>query len=448
MVTISTKVVHVALALLLGSVPAGKANSADREDVKRNPKFLIDISQTLAFDTAVAPIGPFRSQIASGTSETRWTQKIVAPKTVSSMALHFTITQTQAFKWQLLIKSAGTVQDTIDSESPRGKSPDVWSSTVAGNVVEVELIAQTAPKGLSVVVDQYDYAIQATIPQGIIGENEMQSIRAVPSDIRQLGTAVGRLRIKTSRGQALCTGFLVSDDLMITNYHCIPTTTTAVNTQVDFGYDRIDRHPSTYRVQNLTAVNSDLAYDYAIISISGHPGKTFSHIKMPSVGSSELPMDMPPLGTLSFSSIGKYLILIEHPGGGPQQVSSSKKCAVAVDKITGVDPEMLSDFAHTCDTLGGSSGSPVFASDSKALVGLHHLGYEDSRTPDKTLVNQAVYIGYVLEDLRKKSPGVLAQLDFSRANGSKIVGMHHKLAAMSLNTGRIRCLHGEYDASQ
>ena len=237
----------------------------------------------------------------------------------------------------------------------------------------------------------------------------MQPFYKQPSYILQLGSPVARLRIKTGKGQALCTGFLVSDDLMLTNYHCISTSIQAVNTRADFGYDKSDTPGNVFMIQGIVVENSDTAFDYVLVRVLGNPGQTYSHVALPLLGSSFFPVEAPPLGSLNFSGNNGKLLVIEHPGGGPKMVSITD-CEVAGDKIAGVDPQELSDFGHLCDTLGGSSGSPVFSIGDNTLVGLHHLGFVKGGTPNDPLVNQAVYIGYVLEDIKKQAPAVYAEI--------------------------------------
>ncbi len=58
------------------------------------------------------------------------------------------------------------------------------------------------------------------------------------------------------------------------------------------------------------------------------------------------------------------------------------------------------DFEHRCDTLGGSSGSPVLDRASLNVVGLHHLGFLEGDTP----VNRAVLIADVLAKIRTQFP--------------------------------------------
>ncbi len=38
------------------------------------------------------------------------------------------------------------------------------------------------------------------------------------------------------------------------------------------------------------------------------------------------------------------------------------------------------DVFHYCDTVGGSSGAPVFADDDNLVLALHYGGHEQSQT--------------------------------------------------------------------
>ena len=58
------------------------------------------------------------------------------------------------------------------------------------------------------------------------------------------------------------------------------------------------------------------------------------------------------------------------------------------------------DLSHSCDTEGGSSGSPVFTAQGK-VIALHHFGIGGA-FPDRT---RAVLMTRILADLHAK--GVL-----------------------------------------
>ena len=79
-------------------------------------------------------------------------------------------------------------------------------------------------------------------------------------------------------------------------------------------------------------------------------------------------------------------------------------CQDVISPIPGIDAQEKTDFVHHCDTLGGSSGSPVFDYETNELLGLHHLGLNRrEKDPKKRLGNQAVAIAYVLQDIKLQS---------------------------------------------
>jgi hypothetical protein len=196
---------------------------------------------------------------------------------------------------------------------------------------------------------------------------------------------VGRIRFMSDDGgQYLCTGFLIAGDLIMTNHHCMKTQTEAASAQIDFDYDRAGSHPLTITVKELVFADSDL--DFAVHRLKKNPNRAF--LKM---ADSEIRDD-------------ESLLIIQHPAGEPKQISE-KDCKVSGPTISGVS-SALTDFGHLCDTLGGSSGSPVIDLNSKVVVGLHHLGFLP--TSDK-LVNQAVKMGPILKLIREQHPEILLQ---------------------------------------
>ena len=91
-------------------------------------------------------------------------------------------------------------------------------------------------------------------------------------------------------------------------------------------------------------------------------------------------------------------MIIQHPGGQPKQVSFFPNCAGATVTVPGRQTTD-SDFGHVCDTLGGSSGSPVLDFDTGQVVGLHHLGFREGIDKPE---NQAVHVKQILADLKAK----------------------------------------------
>jgi len=362
-----------------------------------NPSFLLgDRARLLAFDTEVHPLptGPLVSNISRGDNRVRWrTALTLGDLGLRKFSLHlqFKSAPTQNSNWTLRFfnSSEDQKEDEITSDSPRARVGEAWTGPLNGRSFIAELIADSPPSGLTVVIDQYDEPKASEVAQGFpTGKDRTKSIREAPTDVQRLATAVARLYIKTRFGSGWCTGFLVSNDLLLTNYHCIQTNTEAVNATAEFGVGDFGVPKKCLRLVGLEYKNSDAAYDFVVARASGLPGKTYGHIRLTDTTRT------------SFNDVAspRSLVIVEHPDGGSKRASITG-CSESVDSISGADLLMKTDFGHQCDTLTGSSGSPVFLRGSKELVGLHHAGFS-AGSDKKSLINQAVYIGLVMQDIK------------------------------------------------
>jgi hypothetical protein len=179
-----------------------------------------------------------------------------------------------------------------------------------------------------------------------------------------------------------CTGFLIGTDVLMTNQHCMQSDAEVNSTEVDFDYDDKDAKRVTMTLLKREFVDASL--DVAIYRIAGQTGREKLHLA-----------DLVP-------DDGRALLIIQHPGGEPKQISE-EECVVQGVSLRGVS-DNLTDFGHRCDTLGGSSGSPVFDLKTGQVIGLHHLGF---LLDSKMLVNQAVRMGLIISAIRGKNPSLL-----------------------------------------
>jgi len=228
-----------------------------------------------------------------------------------------------------------------------------------------------------VSIDGVAVGMAAATPQAITPPGDQtEPIYAKTGRIREWGRSVGRLQIVGADGFLYyCTAFVVSPRLMLTNAHCIDTDAEMRSALVDFDYDR--RKPSaTVGFTELAAM--DRALDYALLRLAEPTART------------PLTLRGTPLAEKS------PLVIIEHPGGRPKRVSLVD-CRVRGVSLPGLAG--MTDFGHFCDTEGGSSGSAIQDFASGAVIGLHHLGFEQGSTP----VNRGVLIGLVLADIRAKN---------------------------------------------
>jgi TPR repeat protein/V8-like Glu-specific endopeptidase len=219
--------------------------------------------------------------------------------------------------------------------------------------------------------------------------NEFISNYSSGSIFAQLGLSVGRLDILTDSRTFPCTAFLVDDDLLMTNHHCVPgildnpdaQATAIVAVQFMTGYVQEGVAAGTERFNvNPVPVETNKELDYTLLRVVGKiPGKRHGKLALASV----TPKDKDP-----------YWI-IGHPMGEAQRISREKCAAHA--------PALSQDrLLHTCDTLPGNSGSPVIDASTQTVIALHHAGSRQNS------VNYAVPMALILANsavLRSLMPG-------------------------------------------
>jgi endonuclease G, mitochondrial len=166
---------------------------------------------------------------------------------------------------------------------------------------------------------------------------------------------------KPTDSAAVGTGFLVAPGLMITNHHVIEDQKQALSYGLRMNYQR-----------DLDGRIED-AYDFVFrpdLFFATDPALDFTIVAVESTDVSDT-IDLSDFGYLKLiEQTGKILegesaTIIQHPDGRPKQI------AIFDSEITNiVHPNFL---LYKTDTIGGSSGSPVFSSDW-LVVALHHAG--------------------------------------------------------------------------
>ncbi|WP_421907610.1 trypsin-like serine peptidase [Mameliella sp.] len=177
---------------------------------------------------------------------------------------------------------------------------------------------------------------------------------------RRLGRPVGRLDVLYDNGKTgVCTAFIVDAQHIMTNNHCIPGAGGAGVEAAQFVAGFVDgaqaRGAEKFQVST-RPVETSVPLDYSVLRVFGDPSARFGRAEL----ASGAPED------------AELLWIIGHPQGQAQHISR-EGCA-ADDPA--VSPE--GKLVHSCDTLGGNSGSPVFRITDRKVVALHHAG--DNRT--------------------------------------------------------------------
>ncbi len=247
------------------------------------------------------------------------------------------------------------------------------------------------------------------IPEIVIGRDER-----LPVDFLEKGLiaskAVARVlvpRIISGMPQnqyGYGTGWLLTSDLLITNYHVIEARdriyeeaateadfrAQALQSVVWFDYTAVDKRHADYRCIEL--LHSDRKLDYALLRVSSTP-----------VSESDPPLSawgFLPLVPQSAPELTKEerLNIIQHPQGGPKRLAIRSN--FYVDCLsTDSTPRRI---RYLTDTEPGSSGSPV-CNDNWQVVALHHAAVPVEKTIYKGETvkynNQGIEIHAILDNL-------------------------------------------------
>ena len=195
---------------------------------------------------------------------------------------------------------------------------------------------------------------------------------------------VGLLRAKAvarvvSANGSRGSGFLAGDNLLITNHHVLGDADAARQAVVQFNYQQtVDGAEAPYE-EFRTAPENGFATskddDWTAVRLQNDPAQKWGRLELQRADVSQ----------------GSRVNIVQHPGGGPKQMSLYHNVVAFVDATR---------IQYLTDTLPGSSGSPVFDETWK-LVALHHSGgwLPQPGTKQTYYRNEGIHINTVIDGL-------------------------------------------------
>lgn len=170
-------------------------------------------------------------------------------------------------------------------------------------------------------------------------------------------------------GSGLCTGWRVGDNNhMFTNEHCVNSQSELTNTEVWFNYQATSCNGTVNSSQTVKVTGDQLLkmnynLDYTLFTVNN-----FASIQ--GFGNFGLDVRTP--------SLNEGIYIPQHGSGNPKELaieddqSSTGLCKI--DDSIADGRATNTDTGYKCDTIGGSSGSPVLAASSNKVIALHHFG--------------------------------------------------------------------------
>lgn len=185
----------------------------------------------------------------------------------------------------------------------------------------------------------------------IIGINNLRQISWIQ---RGLEVSKSVCRILTPVGYG--SGFLIGADRLMTNNHVIPSPEIANQSYAEFNYqqDLSDNYLLSHRFRLSGALfrTSPVAeLDYTIVGLETSP----ESLPLSAWGHLQLNPNANPIPT-------EHVSIIQHPNGGLKQI------VLTANQVINSSAQYL---FYTTDTMGGSSGSPVF-NDLWQVIAIHH----------------------------------------------------------------------------
>ncbi|PHS09784.1 MAG: hypothetical protein COA88_04225 [Kordia sp.] len=181
------------------------------------------------------------------------------------------------------------------------------------------------------------------------------------TEMYEKGKSVCRLLIG---GSSLCTGWLLGcEGNLMTNNHCIGSSSEAANTDFIFNYQYQNCNGTNPANSDVVASSSSFiktnsTLDYTLVKLPVNPTAQYGYLSLSSVA----------------PVVGDRIYIVGHPGGRRKEITVNTNIGGTADGYAQVNIVNTNGIRYYADTEGGSSGSPVLKYNSNLVVAIHNTG--------------------------------------------------------------------------
>jgi len=308
----------------------------------------------LSTSLSVAACSP-RNPADQNPTTIRWIYTYKHPSPIRWIRPHVTTSNATDDSWELLVlDESGTIVDRLRASDL--VDADGWVGRVYGGTFTIEVIS-TQQVETQICIDKVNVdSPQAEISvKAYTGDHPRTVELHHDNPYYAFRNPVAILYFQDVEGtETNCTAFALTQNVIVTNYHCISSKKQLRNAQVVFSYE-FDVPTSAYLQRKVISLpvpsNKDL--DYSLLQLDQPVSASFvSRINAGDPKTNE------------------SLILMQHPESHLKMIVTD---GCLINKVNAVGTAVTdSDFYHLCDSLDGSSGSPVMNLQGE-VVGLHHI---------------------------------------------------------------------------
>lgn len=239
------------------------------------------------------------------------------------------------------------------------------------------------------IKDESPVNMPVAAPEKIIGKSNLLPIHFLRQGVKA-ADAVCKLEYTGSDGREyVASGFMISDNLLMTNHHVFSNPEEAKTANALFRFEKGDNgvflNPKIYTADPDIFFMTNSELDFSIVYLKNSPGSKHGTITLKKRHDK----------VLLFERVN----IIQHPAGQDKKISLQDNKVVTFFE---------SKLHYLADTMGGSSGSPVFNNDWE-LVALHHAG--------STTHNVGIRISAIcskIEQLINSTPDAFGKEDLSK----------------------------------